>query len=117
MAETSIAEAKNQLTRLIHQAERGDTVHITRRGRPVAVLLSEAEYARLSRGAARPTFWEAIQAMRADPDFEPQQDHQSHQRYEDGYECIHSLLSTEHHPKVVAYKKDQMPVKSTNPKH
>lgn len=71
MAETSIAEAKNQLTRLIHQAERGDTVHITRRGRPVAVLLSEAEYARLSRGATRPTFWEAIQAMRADPDFEP----------------------------------------------
>jgi prevent-host-death family protein len=71
MAETSIAEAKNQLTRLIHQAERGDTVHITRRGRPVAVLLSEAEYARLSRGTTRPTFWEAIQAMRADPDFEP----------------------------------------------
>lgn len=71
MAETSIAEAKNQLTRLIHQAERGDAVHITRRGRPVAVLLSEAEYARLSRGTTRPTFWEAIQAMRADPDFEP----------------------------------------------
>lgn len=71
MAETSIAEAKNQLTRLIHQAERGDAVHITRRGRPVAVLLSEAEYARLSRGITRPTFWEAIQAMRADPGFEP----------------------------------------------
>ena len=71
MAETSIAEAKNQLTRLIHQAERGDAVHITRRGRPVAVLLSEAEYARLSRGSTRAAFWEAIQAMRADPDFEP----------------------------------------------
>ena len=71
MAETSIAEAKNHLTRLIHQAERGDAVHITRRGRPVAVLLSEAEFARLSRGTTRPTFWEAIQAMRADPDFEP----------------------------------------------
>jgi prevent-host-death family protein len=71
MAETSIAEAKNHLTRLIHQVERGDAVHITRRGRPVAVLLSEAEFARLSRGTTRPTFWEAIQAMRADPDFEP----------------------------------------------
>jgi len=71
MAETSIAEAKNQLTRLIHQAERGEAVHITRRGRPVAVLLSEAEYERLSRASPRFTFWEAIQAMRAAPDFEP----------------------------------------------
>ena len=71
MAETSIAEARDQFTRLVHQAERGEAVHITRRGRPVAVLLSEAEYQRLSRGSSRPTFWEAIQAMRADPGFEP----------------------------------------------
>jgi len=35
MSETPIAEAKTQLTRLIHQAERGDAVHITRRGKPV----------------------------------------------------------------------------------
>ena len=67
MAETSITEAKNRLTRLIYQAERGETVHITRRGRPVAVLLSEAEYGRLSRGTVRPTFWDAIREMRTDP--------------------------------------------------
>jgi prevent-host-death family protein len=71
MAETSIAEARDQFTRLVHQAERGEAVHITRRGRPVAVLLSEAEYQRLSHGSSRPTFWEAIQGMRADPGFEP----------------------------------------------
>jgi prevent-host-death family protein len=71
MAETSIAEARTRLTRLIYQAERGDAAHITRRGRPVAVLLSEAEYGRLSRGADRPTFWDAIREMRADPEFEP----------------------------------------------
>lgn len=71
MAETSIAEARNRLTHLIYQAERGETVHITRRGRPVAVLHSEAEDARLSRGAVRPTFRDAIQEMRADPEFEP----------------------------------------------
>ena len=71
MAETSIAEATNQLIRLIHQAERGETAPITCRGRPVAVLVSEAEYARLSRGRARPRFWEAIQAMHAEPDIEP----------------------------------------------
>jgi hypothetical protein len=35
------------------------------------VLLSEAEYARLSRGSTRAAFWEAIQAMRANPNFEP----------------------------------------------
>ena len=67
MTETSVAEAKNQLTRHIHRAERGEAEHIARRGRAVAVLPSEAEYARFSRGSTRPTFWEAIQAMRADP--------------------------------------------------
>jgi prevent-host-death family protein len=71
MVETSIAEARDRLTHFIYQAERGETVHITRRGRPVAVLLSEAEYGRLSRGADRPTFWDAIREMRADPEFEP----------------------------------------------
>lgn len=49
MSEVSVAEAKNQFTRLVQQAEAGNAVHITRRGRPVAVLLSEHEYARLSR--------------------------------------------------------------------
>lgn len=71
MAETSIAEARNRLTHLIYQAERGETVHITRRGRPVAVLLSEAEYGRLSQSVVRPTFWDAIREMRADPEFDP----------------------------------------------
>jgi len=73
MAETSIAEAKTQLTRLIHQAEQGETVHITRRGKPVAVLLSEGEYARLRQGQAQaqPDFWDLITDMRADPAFEP----------------------------------------------
>lgn len=71
MAETSIAEAKTQLTRLIHQAERGEAVHITRRGKPVAVLLSEDEYARLCRRREQRDFWELITEMRADPAFEP----------------------------------------------
>jgi prevent-host-death family protein len=71
MAETSIAEARNRLTRLIYQAERGEAAHVTRRGRPVAVLILEAEYGRLSRGGVRPTFWDAIREMRADPEFKP----------------------------------------------
>jgi prevent-host-death family protein len=71
MVEISIAEAKTQLTRLIRQVERGESVHITRRGKPVAVLLSENEYARLRRGQSQRDFWDLITEMRADPAFEP----------------------------------------------
>ena len=71
MSETSVAEAKTQLTRLIRQAERSDAVHITRRGKPVAVLLSEDEYARLCRGKGQCDFWDLIAEMRANPMFEP----------------------------------------------
>jgi len=71
MAEASIADAKNRLTRLIHQAERGEAVHITRRGKPVAVLVSEDEYARLRQGQYQPDFWDLIVKMRAAPDFVP----------------------------------------------
>ena len=71
MPEMSIAEAKAQLTRLIHRAERGEAVRITRRGKPVAVLLSEDEYARLRQAQAPQDFWELIQEMHADSHFQP----------------------------------------------
>ncbi len=71
MPEASIAEAKTQLTRLISQAELGEAVHITRRGKPVAVLLSESEYARLRQRETHRSFWELIVEMRDDPAFEP----------------------------------------------
>ncbi|MEO5335668.1 MAG: type II toxin-antitoxin system Phd/YefM family antitoxin [Magnetospirillum sp. WYHS-4] len=48
MAEVSIAEAKNHLPRLVQRAEAGEPVRITRRGRRVAVLLSEREFERLN---------------------------------------------------------------------
>jgi prevent-host-death family protein len=48
MGEASVAEAKNHLPRLIHQAEHGEPIHITRHGRPVAVLLAAQEYSRLT---------------------------------------------------------------------
>lgn len=44
---TTIADAKNNLPRLIHAAEAGDDIHITRHGRPVAVLISEERYQQL----------------------------------------------------------------------
>jgi prevent-host-death family protein len=58
----SIAEARNGLTEIVHEVEQGATVHITRRGRPAAVLLSEASYAKLVE--ARPTFTQAFTAWR-----------------------------------------------------
>ena len=72
MTETSIAAAKTQLTRLIHEVERGEAIHITRRGKPVAVLLSENEYACLRQGQQQqPDFWGLVQEMRGDPAFTP----------------------------------------------
>jgi prevent-host-death family protein len=48
MSEFSIAQAKSQFAHLVQQAEAGQAVRITRRGRPVAVLVSGREYERLS---------------------------------------------------------------------
>ena len=59
----SVASARDQLPRLIRDAERGQTVRITRRGKQVAVLLSADVYERLV--GNRPDFWEALQSFRA----------------------------------------------------
>lgn len=50
MSDTTVADARNHLPRLIHQAEQGEAIHITRHGKPVAVLLAENEYTRLTEG-------------------------------------------------------------------
>lgn len=48
MEVTTIAEAKNNLPRLIHTVESGgEDIHITRFGKPVAVLISEERYQQL----------------------------------------------------------------------
>lgn len=46
----SVAAARDNFTGLIHEAESGDTVEVTRRGKPVAVLVAKGEYERLTRG-------------------------------------------------------------------
>jgi len=51
MIEYSIAEAKNQLPKIVHEVESEGAVQLTRRGRPVAVILSGFEYERLLRCA------------------------------------------------------------------
>ena len=58
----SIAEAKDHLPKLVREAEAGYVVEMTRHGKPVAVVLSTAEYARLKQ--PKRDFWESIQAWR-----------------------------------------------------
>jgi prevent-host-death family protein len=70
MSQVSITEAKNALTRLIHEAERGEAIHITRHGKPVAVLLSEEAYEQLTSREQKTDFWQAIQAWRAQANFD-----------------------------------------------
>jgi prevent-host-death family protein len=48
MSDFSIAEAKSHFAQLVQQAEAGQPVRITRRGKPVAVLMSGADYERLA---------------------------------------------------------------------
>jgi len=62
----SIAEARDRLAALIHQVERQSRVEITRRGRPVAVLLSIAEYNRVT--SLGKGFWEKYSAFCAAAD-------------------------------------------------
>lgn len=47
MEVSTIADAKNNLPRLIHAAEAGDDIHISRHGKPVAVLISAERYQQL----------------------------------------------------------------------
>ena len=58
----TISEAKNKLPAIIHAVEKGPSVKLTRRGRPVAVLLSIREYEALSRKHVG--FWDAVKTFR-----------------------------------------------------
>jgi len=58
----SIAEAKDQLTRIVHEAEDGATIELTRRAELVAVLISLQEYRHFS--FQKDEFWERLRAFR-----------------------------------------------------
>lgn len=60
----SIAEARDHLTGLLRDVERGESVELTRRGKPIAMLVSRAEYDRI-RGK-RPSLIDALRAWRRD---------------------------------------------------
>ena len=58
----SIADAKDHLPEAVRAAEQGDTVTLTRRGKPVAVLISIDHFRGLER--SRPDFWEIARDLR-----------------------------------------------------
>lgn len=60
----SIAEARHNLAAIVHELDAASPVELTRRGEPVAVLLSTAAYQRLLPAAGR--FWAAYSAFRTD---------------------------------------------------
>lgn len=60
METTTIADAKNNLPKLVHAAQAGDDIHLTRHGRPVAVLISEERYQQML-GAGKSVFREILQ--------------------------------------------------------
>ena len=66
--EYSIAEVRNHLSEMVHQAEDGENITLTRRGRPVAVLVAYNTFQRMMTPAA-PNLWHAIQEFRGMADF------------------------------------------------
>ncbi len=58
----SIAKARDHFTSLVRSVERESAIELTRRGKPVAVMLSIQEYKRLS--TRQTGFWEAYTAFR-----------------------------------------------------
>ncbi len=58
----TIAEARHNLAAIVHELDEKERIELTRRGEPVAVLLSMRAYRRLA--APRASFWETYQAFR-----------------------------------------------------
>lgn len=52
MKSVTVAAANSGFAELVRAAEKGEAVAITRRGQPVAVMLSMAEFQRLQKAAA-----------------------------------------------------------------
>ena len=58
----SIAEARNQFTALVRDAEeRKKPIQVTRRGQPVVVILSTEEYDRLLANQPERDFWATVE--------------------------------------------------------
>jgi prevent-host-death family protein len=68
MKTSTIAEARNNLSQLIYQLDSDEVIHLTRHGKPVAVMLSEANYQKLTK--KNKGLYQAIQQWRSQLDVE-----------------------------------------------
>lgn len=68
MEQFSIAEARDQFTKLVRRVEDKAPIEVTRRGKTVAVLMSVEEFRRLQ--AQRRGFFDAYEAFRAEVNLE-----------------------------------------------
>ena len=66
--QVSISQARNSLPSLVHAVEDGASIELTRRGRPVAALVSISDFDRLT--GKRPDLWSAIEHFRDETDLE-----------------------------------------------
>lgn len=63
----SIADTRRNLASVVRAVEKGEVVELTRRGEPVAVLLSTRDYEGLT-GRPKGDLWEAIRSFRESTD-------------------------------------------------
>ena len=63
----SIAQARNNLAALVHHVESDGPIQLTRWGKPVAVLVSRADYERL-KGEGSEGLWSSIERFRSTHD-------------------------------------------------
>ena len=68
MTQWQLQDAKNRFSAVVDAALSGEPQHVTRRGRPAVVVLSEDEYSRLCRldSASAPTFADLLLEMPQD---------------------------------------------------
>ena len=70
----SIAEARRNLPKLVREAESGGAVEVTRRGKPVAVLIGRRQFDRLASHLGFSDAWDAfassvdLGSLNIDPD-------------------------------------------------
>ncbi|MBI2895974.1 MAG: type II toxin-antitoxin system Phd/YefM family antitoxin [Deltaproteobacteria bacterium] len=64
----SIAQARDSLARIVHEAEQGRAIELTRRGKPVAAVVSVRDLERIRGGRAG--LWETLVVFRAKADLE-----------------------------------------------
>lgn len=68
MQSYSIAQARDKFTAIVHDVEQSSAVEVTRRGKPIAVIISVDEYQRLKNG--KKSFADAIDEFRNSVDWD-----------------------------------------------